>query len=58
MGINWDSVPDTMIISMIKYVYKVIEEFPKVLRGTNTSPAGNHLFTVREDGERKLLPEE
>ena len=58
MDTNWASVRGTMLVSMIKYLYKLIEELPEVLRGTNDSPAGDHLFTVREDCERKLLPEE
>ena len=43
MDINSASVPGTMIVSMIKYLYKVIEEFPEVLRGTKASPAGDHM---------------
>ena len=53
MDIDWDSVSGKMIVSMIKYLHKVIEEFHEVLRGTKASPAGDHLFTVREDVERK-----
>ena len=58
MDIDWDNVPGTMIVSMIKYLKTVIEELPEVLRVTKDSPTGDHLFTVREDGKRKLLPEE
>ena len=58
MDIDLASVPGTMILSMIKYLYKVIEKFSEVLRGTKASPSGDHLFTFREDGKRKLLPEE
>ena len=58
MDIDWASVPGTTIVSMIKYLHKVIEELPEVLRGTKASPAGDHLFTIREDGKIKLLPEE
>ena len=43
---------------MIKYLYMVIEEFPEVIKGTIFSPAGDHLVNVREDADRKLLPEE
>ena len=43
---------------MIKYLYKVIEEFPEVIKATRSSPVGDHLFTVREDADRKVLPEE
>ena len=58
MDIDSASVPGTIIVSMIKYLYKVIEEFPEVLQGTKASSARYHLFTVRKDGKRKLLPEE
>ena len=47
-----------MIVSMIKYLHKVIEEFPEILQVTKASPSGDHMFTVREDGKRKFLPEE
>ena len=52
MDIDWASVPGTMIVSMIKYLHKVFEELPEVLRGTKASPDGDHLFTVIEDGKR------
>ena len=39
-------------------MYKVIEEFPEVIKATRSSPVGDHLFTVREDADRKVLPEE
>ena len=58
MNIDWASVLGTIIVSMIKYLHEVIEEFPEVLRLTKASPSGDHLFTVREDGEIKFLPEE
>ena len=58
MDIDWATVPGTMIVSMIKYLSKVIEEFPKIVTGTKASPPGDHLFTVREDADQKLLPEE
>ena len=29
-----------------------------LIKGTRSSPAGDHLFTVREDVDQKLLPEE
>ena len=57
MDINWASVTSKMIVSMIKYLHKLIEEFPEVLQGTKSSPDGGHMFTVREDGKRELLRE-
>ena len=58
MDIDWLSDPGTMLVSMIKYLKKVIEEFPEDIKSTRASPAGNHLFEVRADADRKLLPEE
>ena len=31
MDIDWASVPGTIIASIIKYLYKLIEEFPELL---------------------------
>ena len=56
--IDWGSVPGTMIVSMIKYLYQIIEEIPEVLRGTKPTPARDHLFMVRDEEDRKVLPEE
>ena len=36
-------------IGMIKYLQKVEDEFPEPILGTSKSPAGEHLFQVRED---------
>ena len=47
-----------MIVSMVKYLQKIIEEFPEVIKSTSPSPAGGHLFDVREESDRKVLPEE
>ena len=47
-----------MINSMIKYLQKVIDEFPEILRGTKACPTGENLFKVREDEDRELLSEE
>ena len=43
---------------MIKYLQKIIEEFPETLRGTKALPARDNLFQIREEADRKLLPEE
>ena len=46
MDMDWATEPGTMIVSMIKYIYKAIEEFPEVIKGTRSSSAGDHLFNV------------
>ena len=44
---------------MFDYVHNVIKEFPEdVGMKTYRTPAAAHLFQVRDDAERTLLPEE
>ena len=58
MDIDWLANPGSMIVSMIKYLQKIIEEFPEVIKSASPSPEGDHLFDVREEDDRKVLPEE
>ena len=58
MEMDFGTDPGTMIISMSKDLQKIIEEFPETLRGTKASPARDNLFDIREEEDRKLLPEE
>ena len=58
MDLDFSSEPGAMIISMIKYLQKVIDEFPEVLHGTKACPAGKHLSDIRPDKVRELLPKE
>ena len=59
LGMDMDWIQDgTMIVSMIKYPRKVIDNFPEVIRNTATTPMSEHLFQVQDDKDRKLLPEE
>ena len=58
MDLDFTREPGTMTISMIKHLHKVREEVPDVLHGTNACPAGKHLFDVRPDDVKELLPEE
>jgi hypothetical protein len=37
---------------MTQYISKVIEAFPKEIVGKAVTPAGDHLFKVREDGQK------
>ena len=45
-------------IGMIKYLKKILEEFPEEIKSAAATPAAEHLFDVREDNLDKLLPEE
>ena len=58
MGDNFESCPGTLIISMIKYLSAMIEEWPGELKRHKVTPHGEHLFKIRPDDERELLPEE
>ena len=58
MDLNFGTCPGTMIISMIRYMQEVIDEFPEVLRGTKACPTGDKLFKVREDEDSELLSKE
>ena len=58
MDIDWLTKPGVMIVSMVKYLQKIIKEFPEAIKSASPSPAGDHLFDVREEVDRKVLPEE
>jgi hypothetical protein len=49
-------------VSMIKYVDKVFMDFPEQIRKTSSTPAADHLFTIRDpeetEKEGKWLSEE
>ena len=46
MELDFGTCPGTLIISMIKYLQKIIDEFPEVIRGTKSCPAGDHIFKI------------
>ena len=48
----------TLKIGMIKYVKKILEDFPEEIKSAAAMPAAEHLFTVCKDKKDKLLPEE
>ena len=60
MDLNFELCPDTMIISMIKYLDAMFEEWPEELKGYTPNPHQNHLFEGRADDDPKkvLLNEE
>ena len=43
---------------MIKYVDKVIKDFPERVTTKSATPASEHLFDISENDPGKLLPEE
>ena len=58
MELDFETCPGTLIIFMIKYLQKIIDEFPEVLRGTKACPAGDNLFKIQDNEDMELLPEE
>ena len=58
MDLDFRTCPGKLIIFMIKYLQKIIDDFPEVLRGTKSCPASDNLFKTRDNEDRELLPEE
>jgi hypothetical protein len=59
LGMNIDFSQRGLVkFDMIPYIDKIIEAFPEKITGHTSSPAADHLFTVRPPSEAKLLPEE
>ena len=57
LGMTFDySFTREVRVNMWDYLGKVIKEFPEEITGTCVTPAGDHLFKVRED--RRKLNEE
>ena len=57
MDMEWSQY-GTMIVSMIKYLQKFIDNFPEVIRSTAANPASEHPFQVQDEKDRKFMPEE
>ena len=56
MDLDFESCLGTMIISMIKYLDAMFEEWPEELKGYTLNPHQDHLFEVRAgDGPKKDL---
>ena len=56
MGLDFESCPGTMIISMIKYLDAMIEEWPEELKGYTPNLHQDHLFEVKADDDPKMEP--
>jgi hypothetical protein len=48
----------TLGVSMVTYLKNVIGEFPELIMGKAPTPAGDHLFKIRNETESKPLEEE
>ena len=59
LGMDLDfSSPKVLKIGMIKYIKKILKEFPEEIKSVAATPAVEHLFEVYKDSKDKLLPEE
>jgi hypothetical protein len=59
LGIDLEFREDgNLDVSMVKYLKGVIEGFPEQITGKSPTPAGDRLFDIRDEKERKLLDEE
>jgi hypothetical protein len=47
-----------VMVTMMEHIKNIIKDFPEEIVGTKTSPAADHLFTVRDPSLAKVLPEE
>jgi hypothetical protein len=47
-----------VMVTMVEYIKNSIRDFPEEITGTKTSPATDHLFTVRDPSLAKALLEE
>ena len=47
-----------VMVNMIEYIKGIIDQFPEEIVAIKTSPAADHLFTVRDESLWKPLPEE
>jgi hypothetical protein len=52
------SAKGKVMVTMMEYIKNIIRDFPEEITGTKTSPAADHLFTVRDPSLAKALPEE
>jgi hypothetical protein len=48
MEFNNDGMLDKL---MITYLWDIINDFPEGIRGKAATPAADHLFNVRDEGE-------
>ena len=59
LGMIFDFSPKgKVMVTMMEYIKNIIKDFPEEIVGMKTSPAADHLFTVRDLSLAKVLPEE
>ena len=59
LGMNLDfTEPGIFQVDMAQYVKEILREFPEKIEKTSPTPHSDNLFTVRDEDEAMLLPEE
>eukprot|EP00804_Cyclotella_cryptica_P030821 CCRYP_015076-RE/>CCRYP_015076-RE protein AED:0.49 eAED:0.25 QI:0/-1/0/1/-1/1/1/0/834 len=59
LGMNLDfTEPGVLQVDMSHYVKEILTDFPEKIEKTSPTPHSDSLFTVKEEDEAKLLPEE
>jgi hypothetical protein len=59
LGVDMECKDDGMLdVSMVAYLENVISEFTEMISGKVATPAGDHLFQIREGKKAKALEEE
>ena len=46
------SLPGKVILSMIKYIGKIIDDIPEDMKGESATPTSHHLFDIVEDATK------
>ena len=46
MNLDFGSLPGVVIVSMIEYLTKVLDEWPEILRATKINPHTDTVFTT------------
>ena len=57
MDLDYTSKKELKVV-MIKYLKKVMTDFPEAITSKAATPAADHLFDIRDEEEAKWLPEE
>jgi hypothetical protein len=56
LGMDLDySLSGKVCVSMIKYIDKVFADFPEVIKKSSSTPAADHLFSIRDPEETEKL---
>ncbi len=59
LGVDLEFNDDsTLDVLMVNYLKSVIAEFPEMITGKAATPAADHLFTIRDEKEARVLKEE